>query len=53
MRVWSQLPSLDAGDTVVFLGDYVNRGPHSKEVVEILMTLPATTPARVVSQATT
>lgn len=48
MRIWSQLPPLDADDTVVFLGDYVNRGPHSKEVVEILMALPATTPARVV-----
>lgn len=48
MRVWSQLPPLDADDTVVFLGDYMNRGPHSKEVLEILMGLPETTPARVV-----
>ena len=39
-RIWSLLPLLDAGDTVVFLGDYVNRGPHSKEVVETLMALP-------------
>jgi serine/threonine protein phosphatase 1 len=47
-RIWSLLPLLDAGDTVVFLGDYVNRGPHSKQVVEMLMALPALTAARVV-----
>lgn len=48
MRVWKQLPPLDSGDTLVFLGDYVNRGPHSKQVVDFLMELPATTSARVV-----
>ncbi|HEX2854732.1 MAG TPA: metallophosphoesterase family protein [Opitutaceae bacterium] len=47
-RVWAQLPPLDADDTVVFLGDYVNRGPHAREVLEILMALPLTTPAHVV-----
>ena len=29
-----KLPELDAGDTVVFLGDYVDRGPSSKGVIE-------------------
>lgn len=47
-RIWSLLPSLDANDTVVFLGDYVNRGPCAKQVVETLMALPAITPARVI-----
>src|SRR5688500_10219451 len=47
-RIWSLLPALDAADTVVFLGDYVQRGPHSKEVVEMLMALPAISPARIV-----
>lgn len=47
-RALSQLPALDAGDTLVFLGDYVDRGPRSREVVEALMNLPARTPARVV-----
>jgi serine/threonine protein phosphatase 1 len=48
LRVWAQLQPLDAGDTVVFLGDYVDRGPQAREVLEILMALPGTTPARVV-----
>jgi serine/threonine protein phosphatase 1 len=47
-RIWDQLPLLDAQDTVVFLGDYVNRGPDSREVIEMLMALPAATSARVV-----
>jgi serine/threonine protein phosphatase 1 len=47
-RVWAQLPPLDADDTVVFLGDYVNRGPASKAVLETLMNLPKSTPAKIV-----
>jgi serine/threonine protein phosphatase 1 len=47
-RIWAQLPMLDGADTVVFLGDYVNRGPRSKQVLETLMALPGSTPARVV-----
>ncbi len=30
------LPTLDAGDTLVFVGDYVDRGPQSAQVVEFL-----------------
>lgn len=47
-RVWALLPPLDSDDTVVFLGDYLNRGPASRAVLERLMALPGTTPARVV-----
>ena len=48
VRVLDQLPLLDAEDTLIFLGDYVDRGPHSKGVVEQLMKMPGTTPAKVV-----
>jgi serine/threonine protein phosphatase 1 len=47
-RLLAKLPALETGDTLVFLGDYVDRGPHSKEVVEQLMAMPARTPAKVV-----
>ncbi len=45
----SRFPSLDPGDTIVFLGDYVDRGPHSARVVEFVRTLHKDTPARVVA----
>jgi serine/threonine protein phosphatase 1 len=35
-RLLERLPKLDDGDTVVFLGDYVDRGPHPKDVVELV-----------------
>ncbi|MEZ4463971.1 MAG: metallophosphoesterase [bacterium] len=44
----ARLPALDADDTLVFLGDYLDRGPDSAGVVRRLMTLPGQTPARVV-----
>lgn len=47
-RILSRLPALGPGDTCVFLGDYLDRGPHSRQVVDRLMTLPARTEARVV-----
>src|SRR5450432_3326580 len=48
-KLLSCLPKLDAQDTVVFLGDYVDRGPASAQVVEFVRTLPERTPAKVVA----
>jgi serine/threonine protein phosphatase 1 len=42
------LPDLTSEDTLVFLGDYIDRGPKSAEVVEYVRTLPDRTPAKVV-----
>lgn len=36
-----RLPTLDPDDTLVFVGDYVNRGPKSREVVHVIRTLEA------------
>ena len=40
-RLLGRFPQLDREDTVVFVGDYVNRGPSSREVVQVLRTLEA------------
>jgi serine/threonine protein phosphatase 1 len=46
----ARLPLLDPSDTLVFLGDYVDRGPHSMQVVNFVrFELPQLTPARVVA----
>jgi serine/threonine protein phosphatase 1 len=42
-------PEIATGDTVVFLGDYIDRGLHSKAVVETILAFAASTPATVVS----
>lgn len=47
--LWERLPTLTASDTVVFLGDYVDRGPDSRGVIEFLRSLHARTPARVIT----
>ena len=36
-RIWSRLPQLDRDDTVVFLGDYIDRGRGSRLVLEQLL----------------
>jgi serine/threonine protein phosphatase 1 len=48
-RIFSRLPSLEADDTVVFVGDYVDRGPSSAQVIEFVRGLAKTGPARVVA----
>jgi serine/threonine protein phosphatase 1 len=47
-KLLGRFPVLDATDTVVFLGDYLDRGPRIKEVVLQLMSFPERTPAKVV-----
>lgn len=42
------LPEIDASDTVVFVGDYLDRGPDSAGVVKYLQKLPERLPAKVV-----
>lgn len=45
-----KLPPLDAGDTLVFLGDYVDRGPRSADVIDFVRReLPARLAARIVT----
>jgi serine/threonine protein phosphatase 1 len=48
-KLMARLPRLDAEDTLVFLGDYIDRGPHSKQVVEYVRYLPRMIPAKVVA----
>lgn len=48
-RLLSHLPPLTENDTLVFLGDYLDRGPHSAQVIQYLRTLPSETPAKVVT----
>ena len=47
--LFRRLPELGADDTVVFLGDYVDRGPDSSGVVGWVRDFAATTKARVVT----
>jgi serine/threonine protein phosphatase 1 len=42
-------PKLRAGDTIVFIGDYVDRGPRSKDVIEYIRRLPKKTKAKIVA----
>lgn len=48
--VLSSLPNLERGDKLVFVGDYMDRGPQSKQVIEYLRRfLPNETPATVIT----
>jgi serine/threonine protein phosphatase 1 len=48
-KLLSCLPTLDGADTLVFLGDYVDRGPQSAQVVDYIRHLHTHTPAKVVA----
>jgi serine/threonine protein phosphatase 1 len=48
-RVLSRLPPLTKKDTLVFVGDYIDRGPKSAQVVDFVRKLPKQSPAKVVA----
>lgn len=48
-RLLTRLPTLHSDDTLVFLGDYLDRGPDSKRVIERVSTLYQHVPAKVVT----
>jgi serine/threonine protein phosphatase 1 len=48
-RLLAKLPPLDAGDTVVFLGDYIDRGPASRQVIERVEVFRRDFPGRCVT----
>jgi serine/threonine protein phosphatase 1 len=47
-RLLACFPELGPEDTIVFVGDYVDRGPKSKDVIDYLRKLPSETKAQVV-----
>lgn len=45
-----RMPAMDAQDTLVFLGDYVDRGPKSAQIIQFIReTLPLRIPAKIVT----
>lgn len=48
-RLLAKTPPLTAADTIVFLGDYLDRGPASAQVVARIRELSARGPAKVVA----
>jgi serine/threonine protein phosphatase 1 len=47
-KLLAGLPPLNNEDTLVFVGDYIDRGPQSAQVVAFMRALPGQTPAKVV-----
>lgn len=48
-RLLGALPELSSRDTIVLLGDYIDRGPQSAQVIDYVRKLPAMTKAKVVA----
>lgn len=46
-RLLTRLPLDPARDRIVFLGDYINRGPQSREVIDLLLDLERRAPRAV------
>jgi len=49
VRVFGRLPPLEPTDTVVFVGDYVDRGPRSAQVIDFVRSVEREGPARVIA----
>jgi serine/threonine protein phosphatase 1 len=49
LKLFACLPTLDETDTIVFLGDYVDRGPQSAAVVDCIRHLGDRTTAKIVA----
>ncbi len=47
LAITKQLLEGDASRRLVFLGDYVDRGPHQVDVINLVLLLKATNPARI------
>ncbi len=48
-RVFSRLPVFEATDTIVFVGDYIDRGPRSAQVIDFVRELQKSSRAKVVA----
>lgn len=48
-RLLASFPELDDEDTIVFMGDYLDRGPKSAQVIDYVRHLHEHTPAKVVA----
>jgi len=48
-KLFSRLPKLDKDDSVVFVGDYIDRGPGSAQVIQFVRDLQKKGPAKVVA----
>lgn len=48
-RLLTRLPALDSEDTIVLLGDYVDRGPRSAEVIARVRDLATRGPAKLIA----
>src|SRR5262245_59070274 len=48
-RLLEQLPTLTSDDTVVFIGDYLDRGPASRQVIECIEAFRTDFPGRCVT----
>jgi len=46
--MFGKLPLLKRSDTIVLMGDYIDRGPHSKEVVQVVRSLERDVACKVV-----